>query len=286
MTTLQAQITAEVARAKAAEAAETARAKAAEAAMSGSFTNLTTMVVNVQTDFANALDELDARLTKLEPPPYTFSDDFTGTTLDPTKWRVSNYGVTGSGRQCCGDAHANFADAVTVGGGYLHLGAKLINGVWHTGCIDTETIRAFGYGKYEARIKVPKGPGLWPAFWLYDKPSTPAGQEIDILEAGGTADKAMQGIHRFDNDPRTARDKAMTLSDDFHIFAADWRASSIQFSIDGVNNGTPIPVALTGQKMALILNLGMGNAAWSAIGSPDATTPNPSEMLVDWVRVS
>lgn len=215
--------------------------------------------------------------TPTHPADTIWVDDFNGTSIDTTKWRVMN---AGGPRACCGSVGANQADAVEVGGGYLHLYAKLVNGVWHRGCIDTETKKLFGFGIWEARIKCPKGKGMWPAFWGYDG----SGEEIDVLEGGGTADKAMQGIHRVNNDTRTARDTVMSLSDDFHIYSVEYRSTGIQFSIDGVKRGTLITPSLS-KSMPLILNLGVGNASWSAIGMPDSTTPTINEMLVDWVRV-
>jgi beta-glucanase (GH16 family) len=232
---------------------------------------------------------LDARLKKLEAPvspptTYLFSDDFTGTSLDTTKWRVSNHGVDGGGRACCGDQGANFADAVSVSGGYLHLAANLVNGVWHRGCIDTETKYLAGFGIWEARIKCPAGKGLWPAFWGYNSTT---GEELDALEGGNAGALAMQGVHRFDNSPRDpAVNTPMSLSDDFHVYGVEYRATGIQFSIDGVKRGALAPPLAKGSTMPLILNLGVGNASWSAIGEPDATTPATNEMLVDFVRIS
>jgi beta-glucanase (GH16 family) len=234
------------------------------------------------------VDGLDARLKALEtpvvvPPVYTFFDDFTGTSLDMTKWRVSNYGVDGSGRKCCGDAGANYADAVSVSGGYLRLAANLINGVWHRGCIDTETKFLAGFGIWEARIKCPAFKGSWPAFWGYNSTT---GEELDALEGGNAGALAMQGVHRFNNSPRDpAIDTPMSLSDGFHVYGVENRSTGIQFSIDGVKRGALAPPLAKASTMPLILNLGVGNASWAAIGSPDATTPTANEMLVDWVRV-
>lgn len=221
----------------------------------------------------------------LAPPPPPFDpsvgavwfDDFTG---DLSKWRISNYGATGSGRKCCGDEGANFADQVAISGGMLHLKATKVNGVWRRGCIDTETKFLAGFGIWEARIKCPTGNGFWPAWWGY----ATGGEEIDVLEGGKAV--AMQGVHRYDGSPRNpAIDTPMAIDDGFHIYGVEYRASGIQFSIDGVKRGALAAPLANSSKMPLILNLGVGNAAWSKVGSTDATTPTSAEMLVDWVRV-
>jgi hypothetical protein len=225
------------------------------------------------------------------PPPatYLFDDEFNGTSLNTSNWRASNYGVTGGGRKCCGSAiHANYASEVSVSGGYLHLGATKVGSLWHTGAVDTETHHTFQYGYWEARMKLPKGMGLWPAFWGYNT----SGQEIDALEAcsgpvgsrgGNDATMAHQGIHRVNGDARIARDTDMgvDLSTGFHVYAVDWSSGSIQFYIDGVKRGSAISPSLS-DPMPLILNLGVGGT-WC--GEPDSTTPTSNDLLVDWVRV-
>lgn len=222
----------------------------------------------------------------ITPTGTIWSDDFT--VLDTTKWRVSNYGVTGGGRRCCGTNHANYANEVSVSGGYLHLGAHIINGVWHTGTIDTETKRLFGYGIWEASIKVPKGYGLWPAFWGYDN----SGEEIDVLEActgpngtrsGNDVTMVHQGIHRYNDSPRIGSDTDMgvDMSLAFHTYGVEYRSGFVQFYVDGVKRGSQISPSLV-KSMPLILNLGVGGT-WC--GDPNSTTPTANEMLVDWVRV-
>lgn len=230
-----------------------------------------------------------------EPPPTSthpadtvWVDDFNGTTLDTTKWRVSNYGVTTGGRKCCGTNHANYASEVSVSNGSLHLGAHLIGGVWHTGCIDTETKKLFGYGIWEASIKVPRGTGLWPAFWGYDG----SGEEIDVLEActgpngtrgGNDVTMVHQGIHRYNDSPRigTDTDMGVDMSLAFHTYGVEYRSGFVQFSVDGVKRGSQISPSLV-KTMPLILNLGVGGT-WC--GNPDASTPTANTMSVDWVRV-
>lgn len=222
------------------------------------------------------------------PPDYIWQDEFSGSSLDSSKWRASNYGVTGGGRKCCGTNHANYADEVSVSGGYLHLGATKVGSLWHTGTVDTETKKLFKYGYWEARMRLPKGMGLWPAFWGY----TGSGQEIDVLEncsgpvgsrSGNDVTMAHQGIHRTNGDTRVARDTDMgvDLSAGFHTYAVEWRSGYIRFYLDGVKRGADIAPTLS-DAMPLILNLGVGGT-WC--GEPTTSTPDSNEMLIDWVRV-
>jgi glycosyl hydrolase family 16 len=219
---------------------------------------------------------------------YIWRDEFDGSSLDTSKWRASNYGVTGGGRKCCGTNHANYADEVSVSGGYLRLGATKVGSLWHTGTVDTETKRQFGYGIWEARIRTPKGLGFWPAFWGYDN----SGEEIDVLEmcsgpvgsrGGNDVTLAHQGIHRVNGDARVIRDTDLGVdtSTSFHTYGVEWRSGYIRFFIDGVKRGSDISPSLS-QSMPLILNFGVGGT-WC--GEPDSSTPTSAVMLIDWVRV-
>jgi beta-glucanase (GH16 family) len=228
------------------------------------------------------------------PPPsgsFIFSDEFNGASVDSSKWRVSNYGVTGGGRRCCGDTSitANYASQVSESGGYLHLRADLVSGKWHMGTLDTETHWLSHYGKWEARIRVPLGYGMWPAFWGY----TGNGQEIDVLEScdgaagthgGNDVTLAHQSVHYDNSSPRIARDSRHgDLSLGFHTYGVDWRAGKIQFYFDGAPMGSAVTSNVPSSSMPLILNLGVGGT-WC--GNPNSTTPAHNEMLVDWIHVS
>lgn len=226
-----------------------------------------------------------------EPPSpgvtYLFQDEFTS---GLTKWRVSNYGVTGSGRGCCGTNHANYADQVVIVDGILHVKATKVGSSWHTGCLDTETKWLATPGtRWEARMQLPRGLGLWPAFWGYDK----SGQEIDVIEAccgpdgsrgGNDLTKLHQSIHYDNTSPRIVRDTEHPgMTTGFHVYGVDWRAGAVQFTFDGEPQGAPVTEHVPTVGMPLILNLGIGGG-WC--GEPDAATPTVAEMLVDYVRVS
>lgn len=149
-------------------------------------------------------------------------------------------------------------------------------------------------GRFEARIKVPAGRGLWPAFWA--KGATTNLNEFDVMEQIGNRDgeaaKAHSALHGTDG-YHTLGTYALasgTMADDFHTFAAEWYPDHISFSIDGIVYFTQYRAAVeqSGKKWPLvedfylILNLAVGGD-WP--GPPDAATPFPSQMVVDYVRV-
>ncbi|MEJ6007475.1 glycoside hydrolase family 16 protein [Paucibacter sp. AS339] len=155
---------------------------------------------------------------------------------------------------------------------------------------------SFTNGKIEARIKVPSGQGIWPAFWSLgaDQLPWPASGEIDIMEfvgktpnaAYGTAHgpgySGAQGIGK-------AFDFKQAVADDFHVFSIIKRPNEIIWLVDGVEYHRLTPATLPAggswvfeRPFFLILNLAVGGD-WP--GSPDASTVFPAQMSVDWVRV-
>ncbi|MFY1674567.1 discoidin domain-containing protein [Plantactinospora sp. WMMB334] len=155
------------------------------------------------------------------------------------------------------------------------------------------------YGRIEARVKVPKGNGLWPAFWMMGEDFLtgrpwPYNGEIDIMEVlGRNTSEAYSTLHApAYNGAGGYGQKYATvdLSQDFHVWAAEWDSRGIRFFLDGrqVFNASKETAENTrgpwifDHKFYLILNLAVGG---DFPGPIDATTPFPSQMLVDYVRV-
>ncbi len=245
----------------------------------------------------------------------TWSDEFNGNanaTPDPTKWsydlgvgfdggwgnqeleyytdRPENAYLDGSGNLVIKAIKENFTGANNVTRSYTS--ARLV-----TRGKFTPT-----YGRIEARIKIPYGQGIWPAFWMLganiDTPGVgwPGCGEIDILENIGREPSIVHGtLHGPGYSGANGLSAAYSLTngqrfaDDFHIYAVEWDIREIRFYVDGnlYKTQTTKDIPANGSWVFdhphyLILNLAVGGG-WP--GFPDATTIFPQMMFVDYVRV-
>ena len=168
--------------------------------------------------------------------------------------------------------------------------------------LKSQGLFAQAYGRFEARIKIPHGQGMWPAFWMLgddiDKIGWPRCGEIDIMENIGKEPSKVHGsIHGPGPSPPGTDDMtsvytlpdAGRFSDGFHVFAVEWEPKAIRFYVDNHLYETATPAGLphrTGwafdHPFFLLLNLAVGGD-WP--GSPDNSTQFPQQMLVDYVRV-
>ncbi len=243
----------------------------------------------------------------------TFNDEFSGAKgagIDSTKW-TAEIGGKGWGNQELQYYTNSTENAFLDGNGNLVIKAIKLNAplsleCWYGPCQYTSarliTKGKFEqkYGKFEARIKVPAGQGMWPAFWMLgndiDSVSWPNCGEIDVMEYIGKEPKNSYGtIHG----PGYAGDKSIGKSfkltknqkfaDDFHVFTTEWSENKIVFSVDGKQFKTITPRDLpAGKKWVfdhpffLLLNFAIGGP-WG--GNPDKTSTFPQEMMIDYVRV-
>ena len=155
------------------------------------------------------------------------------------------------------------------------------------------------YGRFEARLKVPYGQGIWPAFWMLgsniDTAGWPTCGEIDIMENIGREPSIVHGtLHGpgYSGASGIGAPYALTtgaFSDAFHVFAVEWEPNIVRWYVDGQLYQTRTPADLpSGSQWVfdhpffMILNVAVGGQ-WP--GSPDATTVFPQTMQVDYVRV-
>jgi beta-glucanase (GH16 family) len=155
------------------------------------------------------------------------------------------------------------------------------------------------YGRIEARLKVPFGQGIWPAFWMLGanigEVGWPACGEIDIMENIGREPAVIHGsLHGPGYSGGSPLTGIYTLpagqkfADDFHIFAVEWEPAAIRFFVDGTLYQTKTPTDASGKRWVfdhpffIILNVAVGG---NFPGNPDDTTTFPQTMLVDYVRV-
>lgn len=153
------------------------------------------------------------------------------------------------------------------------------------------------YGRVEARILLPIGQGIWPAFWLlgadFESVGWPRCGEIDIMEYRGQEPKIAHGsLHGPGYSGGDAITRRYSLgsgqfNEGFHEFAIEWSADYIEWYIDKQLYLVVRPQDVPGDwvfnhPFYLILNVAVGGN-W--VGPPDSTTSFPQTMLVDWVRV-
>jgi beta-glucanase (GH16 family) len=246
-----------------------------------------------------------------------WSDEFDGpdgSAVDPTKWV---YGGEQDGQYNQELEYYNpSTDNVFVAGGDLHIVAKALPAgggglmCWNGACqytsgkIQTKAPGATAlyqkqFGRLSARMKIPPGQGMWPAFWALgndiDTASWPACGEIDVMENIGSAPATDYGTLHGPNAQNQAESLggntmlAMgALSDDFHVYSVQWAMGQIQFLLDDTVYFTGTTAQFPGtwvfdeRPFYLILNLAIGGS-WP--GSPNGSTQFPAELLVDWVRV-
>lgn len=162
--------------------------------------------------------------------------------------------------------------------------------------IDTADKQTFTYGYMEARIRMPYGQGIWPAFWMLGNDINhgtqwPYCDEIDIMEnIGQTGDQGTNHMSLHDGNDTTyyqALPGGQIYHNAYHTFSALWQPNQIQFFVDGNLMVTDTPASM-GNNWAFnnnpnffLLNCAVGGS-WP--GNPDATTSFPQTMYVDYVR--
>lgn len=192
------------------------------------------------------------------------------------------------------------ADNIEVKDGMLRITARKerFEGQSYTSArITTQDLYERTYGRFEARIQLPWGRGMWPAFWLLganiDDVSWPQCGEIDIMEYRGQEPTVVLGsVHGPGYSGGEAVTKSFELKNDrfdtgFHVFGIEWGPGYINYYVDDVLYSQITPEDVDGewvfdQPFYIIMNLAVGG---SFVGSPSDQTVFPQTMLVDYVRI-
>lgn len=244
-----------------------------------------------------------------------WSDEFNGhgarSAPDAAKWTYDvGHGKWGNGELETYCAHGSNAfpcrldkPNVYVGGdGYLHILARKSGNIYTSARIKTEGLASFQYGRIEARIRIPAGQGIWPAFWMLgdsiEKVGWPKCGEFDVMENIGKESATVHGSIHGQGFVGTliglpyVNQGHVPFSAGFHTFGLIWSPGKVEYYVDDPTNVyarfTPanLPAGVIWPfdrgKFFLILNVAVGGD-WG--GSPDQTTHFPAEMLVDYVRV-
>jgi beta-glucanase (GH16 family) len=256
-------------------------------------------------------DAGDGATTALPGWTLAWSDEFDGpdgSAVDTTKWNQETGNSGWSNNQELEYYTPGTANAVVSGGSLVITATD--QGVSAYTCqygtckytsarFNTQGKFAQAYGLVEARIQIPRGQGLWPAFWtLGDNLGTagwPACGEIDIMENIGSQLGTNHGsLHGPGYSGAQALTAAVTidagaLADHFHIYSVEWAPGVVRFYLDGALYETRTPADVPAgdawvydHPFFLILNVAVGG---NFPGNPDTTTTFPQTMKVDYVRV-
>jgi beta-glucanase (GH16 family) len=247
----------------------------------------------------------------LTPAALTWADDFDGPAGSPpdgSRWGY-DIGGWGWGNQELEYYTSSTSNAALDGAGHLVITARRENpagyGCWYGTCQYTSarllTSGRFtqAYGRFEASIQIPRGQGLWPAFWMLGdnigSVGWPNSGEIDVMEnigrEPGTVHGSLHGPGYSGGNSLTGwytLPNGAALADGFHTYTVDWAPDSITFAIDGIQYERRVPGDTNGNPWVfnhpffILLNVAVGGS-WP--GSPDGSTSFPQQMVIDYVHV-
>ncbi len=224
-----------------------------------------------------------------------------GSSPDSSKWTF-DIGASGWGNNEW-QYYTSRTNNARIENGHLVIEAKQesFSGADYTSArLKTQGKASWTYGRIEARIKIPRGQGIWPAFWMLGTNITSVGWptcgEIDILENIGREPTTVHGtVHGPGYSGENGIGGPFSLSgnpafaDDFHVYAVEWTTNQIKWFVDGTHFFSLTPASLPNgapwvfnAPQFIILNVAVGGN-WP--GYPDQTTVFPQRMTVDYVRV-
>ena len=229
-----------------------------------------------------------------------------GSTVDSSKWTF-DIGGNGWGNQELETYTSRTANSHIEGGRLVikalketYAGPDNITRQYTSARLVTKNKFSLAFGRFEARIRIPYGQGIWPAFWLLgdniDTAGWPKCGEIDIMENIGKEPSMVHGTFHgpgYSGGSGISASYALPsgnkFSDDFHVFAVEWEPNVMRFYVDKFLYATRTPSDLPAgaswvfdHPFFIIINVAVGGG-WP--GNPDATTVFPQQMLFDYVRV-
>ncbi len=236
------------------------------------------------------------------PGDIVWQQEFDGPAGAAPDSRVWNYdlGAGGWGNAELQEYTSSRANSALDGAGNLVITARReADGRYTSARLQTNDKAEIRYGRVEARIQIPRGQGIWPAFWMlgadFPQNAWPNSGEIDIMENIGREPNLVHGtIHGPGYSGGAGllgtyqHPQNWSFADTFHTFAIDWRPGEIVWSVNGQVYHRVTPASLGGRQWVfdkpffLILNVAVGGQ-WP--GYPDGTTQLPQQMKVDYVRV-
>jgi beta-glucanase (GH16 family) len=228
-----------------------------------------------------------------------WNDEFDGPAINPDFWthEIGGHGW-GNGES---QYYTDSLDNAYLEDGRLVIQAReqnVLGKLFTSARLITKDKVTQQYGRIEARIQIPTGKGIWPAFWMLgddiDTLGWPRSGEIDIMENIGSEPGVIHGtLHGPGYSGGSGVGASYRLpdhrpfADDFHVYAVEWEPQEIRWYVDDVIYNTITPEDLPGDwvfdhPFFILLNVAVGGR-WP--GYPDQTTEFPQRMLVDYVRL-
>ena len=232
-------------------------------------------------------------IIKSKPPEgysLVWSDEFDDASLDTSKW-VYNTGAEPNWGNNELQYYTKRQENIYLASGLLHIRARheSYEGSEYTSArITTRKKFDFKYGFIEAKIALPRGKGIWPAFWMLA--ANDKADEIDIIEAVNTENVVYSTCHWYPNGEYTHESGQTDTFDitQFHIYTVLWTEEMIQFAIDGnehftlnIKNSVRQTNSFHG-NFYLLLNVAVGGN-WPGFEIDD--NQFPTEMQVDYIRI-
>jgi len=225
-----------------------------------------------------------------------WEENFNGSQLNESNWNFE----LGNGCPNCGWGNNERQLYTTTNhrlkGGKLIITAKKEDSIYTSTRITTAGKKEFLYGRIEARVKLPKGQGIWPAFWMLGSNikmvGWPKSGEIDIMEyVGKNPHTIYTTLHTQDSHGNSVNTKVTTfpeIEEGFHVFAIDWTKDKIEFLVDGISVYTFQPEVKNentwpyNQPFYIIVNMAIGGN----FGGPEVDDSIfPQEYIIDYIRV-
>ncbi len=261
---------------------------------------------NVFNDSSAGTDNVDSSNTTSAGAPegyqLVFNDDFRGYALDTSKWNSRyrwgpNWIINGE-KQYYVDIinEPNFGHSpFEFDGEHLTINAiptpdwlkdKANWQPYLSGALTTHNKFTMRYGYVEMRAKLPRGRGLWPAFWLLHNNDYDRRPEIDVVEMlGSQSNLVYHTYHHYENGQLKSTPSyeawGPDYSADFHTYAVRWEPGLIVWYVDGVERNRYENGNVSWEDMYLLVNLALGG--WWA-NDPDGSTPFPARFTIDYIR--
>lgn len=243
-------------------------------------------------------------ITQYEGWHLVWSDEFDGDELSSADWNRETHEAGWVNNEL--QTYLPKADYAYVKDGMLVIQPVKDGDSYYSGRINTQRKHSLTYGRIEARIKVPTGKGLWPAFWMMPDDESHYGTwpkcgEIDIMEVLGDNTKNTHGTIHF-GEPHAQLHMSYTLKEgdfheDFHLFTVEWDPDEFRWYVDGVQFHSadtwytrpqggevkPFPAPFD-QPFHVILNVAVGGN-WPGSPTEDTIFDERAAMYVDYVRM-